>query len=155
MLFLPESQRYLAKKYRNEEVKEVIKKIYPVEAEANQQYEMLIAEVASQRRFLNLSECQRYTLLFTTYKKCLFIGCMLHFFQQFIGINVVMYYGPDIILASGIEIDGIEEKERMAIILNIPFAVTNSSKSLISVFIMTTLAEGSSFSEPNRGRMCL
>lgn len=89
-------------------------------------------------RYLEMSECARYAELFTTYRKCLFIGCSLQFFQQFVGINTVMYYGPEIIIESGITIDG-EEKERMAIILNIPLALTNALGSLAAVFIIDGL----------------
>ena len=90
-------------------------------------------------KFIEMSECARYAELFTTYRKCLFIGCSLQFFQQFVGINTVMYYGPEIIIDSGISLDGVEEKEKMGIILNIPLAITNALGSLVAVFVIDGL----------------
>jgi MFS family permease len=91
------------------------------------------------RPYLAQGEWDRYKELFTTYKMCLFVGCMLQFFQQFIGINTVMYYGPDIIIDSGITLDGVEDKEQMGIILNIPLAATNAIGSTVAIFVIDNL----------------
>ena len=45
-----------------------------------------------------------------------------------------MYYGPQIIIDSGQSIDGIDDKEQLGIILNIPLAATNAAASLVAVF---------------------
>ena len=45
----------------------------------------------------NQGEMARMKLLFTNYFPCIFVGCGLQFFQQFVGINTVMYYGPSIL----------------------------------------------------------
>ena len=50
-----------------------------------------------------------------------------------------MYYGPEIIIDSGTTIDGIDDKEQLGIILNIPLAFTNALGSLIAIFIIDDL----------------
>ena len=86
-----------------------------------------------------MTEWQRYKELFTTYRKCIVIGCGLQFFQQFIGINTIMYYGPEIIIQSGATIQGINDEERLGILMNIPLAATNAFGSLIAIFIIDNL----------------
>lgn len=72
--------------------------------------------------------------LFSTYGKLIFIGCMLQFFQQTSGINTIMYYGPSIILGSGIEVGGLDPNaETTGIILNIPLAFMNAVGALITM----------------------
>ena len=63
---------------------------------------------------------------------------MLQFFQQFVGINTVMYYGPNIILSTGISVDGIDEKT-LSILLNIPLAAVNAIGSTVAVFIIDNM----------------
>ena len=50
-----------------------------------------------------------------------------------------MYYGPEIIMDSGITIDGEEDREKTAIMLNIPLAATNALGSLIAIFFIDNL----------------
>ena len=50
-----------------------------------------------------------------------------------------MYYGPAIVIQSGIEIPGFSEKERMGVLMNIPLAFTNALGSTIAVFIIDKL----------------
>ena len=49
-----------------------------------------------------------------------------------------MYYGPEIIIDSGITLDGYD-KEEMGIILNIPLAATNAIGSTIAIFVIDNL----------------
>lgn len=50
-----------------------------------------------------------------------------------------MYYGPEIIIDSGVTLDGVEDKERLGILLNIPLALTNAIGTTISIFIIDGL----------------
>lgn len=63
------------------------------------------------------------------------MGCGLQFFQQFVGINTVMYYGPSIILATGISADGVDPAT-LAILLNVPLAAMNAIGSTVAVFVL-------------------
>ena len=49
-----------------------------------------------------------YMSIFTTYKKSLIIGVVVLMCQPLLGINTIMYYGPQIIIDSGIIAKGIE-----------------------------------------------
>lgn len=49
-----------------------------------------------------------------------------------------MYYGPEIIIDSGITLDGYD-KEEMGILLNIPLAATNAIGSIITILIIDNL----------------
>ena len=110
MIYMPESQRWLARKQKDDKVLDVLKRIYQPE-EAKFQLQLLQKEIDDQKEFNNMTECQRYGELFTTYKKCVFISCMLQCLQQFLGINTIMYYGPQVIINTGLTIDGISDKE--------------------------------------------
>ena len=46
--------------------------------------------------------------LFTTYLRCLVIGCGVQAWQQLVGINTAMYFGPDILIQAGVSIDGMD-----------------------------------------------
>jgi MFS family permease len=87
---------------------------------------------------IEMKESERLSQLFGTYRRCLFIGCMLQFFQQFVGINTIMYYGPDIIKSTGISIDGIDSK-RLSIMLNIPLAAVNAIGSVVAIFVIDNM----------------
>lgn len=96
---------------------------------------MLKQEIEDTQKQIEMSETQRIKELFTVYWKCLLVGCALQFFQQFCGINTVMYYGPKIILSTGLKIEGMSQ-ERMAIIFNIPLAAMNAIGSTIAILII-------------------
>ena len=107
--------------------------VYPGHLESINQFQILLAEVNSQQKYLRLSEWKRLKILFTKFKKCLFIGCMLHFFQQMIGINVIQYYGPDIIIQAGFSFDKFEDRDKIGILLNLPLSLTNAIGSIIAM----------------------
>jgi len=63
------------------------------------------------------------------------VGCGLQFFQQFVGINTVMYYGPQIILGTGLKIGDLDtENPETGVILNMPLAFMNALGSAIATF---------------------
>lgn len=103
MIFMPESSRWLAKMGKEEKCIEVLKKIYKPE-HVERQFKLLMAEIEERKEDDKLTDSEKIKELFTTYRSCLLVGCGLQFFQQSIGINTIMYYGPSIILGSGIKI---------------------------------------------------
>jgi|TARA_B110000285_G_scaffold208054_1_gene247942 hypothetical protein len=50
-----------------------------------------------------------------------------------------MYYGPEVIIESGITLEGETDKERMGILLNIPLSATNAIGSIIAIFLIDNL----------------
>jgi len=74
MFFMPESQRWLARKYQHEECKEVLERVYDEDV-ALFELKQLKKEVHKMRHYIRQSECERYRQLFSIYKKCLLIGC--------------------------------------------------------------------------------
>ena len=63
---------------------------------------------------------------------------MMQAFQQFIGINTAMYYGPDILKSCGIKFPNMDD-DSSALLLNIPLASINALGTLISVFTIDKL----------------
>ena len=51
----------------------------------------------------------------------------------------MMYYGPEVIIESGITLEGETDKERMDILLNIPLSATNAIGSIIAIFLIDNL----------------
>ena len=76
MIFMPETQRWLAKKGRYDEVEGVLNKVYEP-TEAAKQTSQLKREIHKLRKYIEMSECERYAQLFTIYRRCLIIGCSL------------------------------------------------------------------------------
>jgi SP family myo-inositol transporter-like MFS transporter 13 len=53
-----------------------------------------------------------------------------------------MYYGPNIILSTGISVDGIDQK-RLSVMLNIPLAAVNAIGTTVAVFVIDNLGRRS------------
>lgn len=90
LLFLvPETPRYLALNNKDEKALSVLNRIY----HSVDHSKKVLADIVSTRD-RDLSE--KKTPLFTFGKTVIIVGIMLSFFQQFIGINVALYYAPRI-----------------------------------------------------------
>jgi SP family xylose:H+ symportor-like MFS transporter len=89
LLFIPESPRWLMMKGRDEKALSILQRINGKEPSRE------------------ISDEIRKSFAFTSGKifsfgpKLIVIGVMLAVFQQFVGINVVMYYGPEIFKSLG------------------------------------------------------
>ena len=137
MLFMPESPRWLGKVERTEKMKVIVKKIYK-ESHKDYAIQTIEEEVENLKAETRMTEMERLRSLFTTYRPCLIIGCSMQAFQQLIGINTAMYYGPDILKEAGITFPGLDD-DTSALLLNIPLASINAIGTLISVFIIDRL----------------
>jgi len=137
VLCLPESPRWLIKEGRVDEAREVISKLY-YPAFKSQKMQELEEEAEKLKVETQLTERQRLHSLFTTYRRCLVIGCGVQAAQQFSGINTAMYYGPAIMIAANITIGNYSDKIS-ALILNIPLSFTNAVGTILSILLIDRL----------------
>ncbi len=84
LFFIPESPRWLMMKGRDEKALSILQRISGKERSRDISAEIRGSFVVTSGR------------IFSFGPKLIVIGVMLAVFQQFVGINVVMYYGPEI-----------------------------------------------------------
>lgn len=98
LLFVPRSPRWLVAAGRDEEGRNVLRRLLP-EAEVDREIEDIRSVLIGERG--KISE-----LFSSKYRLPLAIGILLPFFAQVSGINAIIYYGPSIFAQAGIPVTG-------------------------------------------------
>ncbi|WJX80529.1 Integrin alpha chain-like protein (Alpha-int1) [Trifolium repens] len=128
MLFLPESPRWLFLKNRKNEAVDVISKIYDL-SRLEDEIDFLTAQSEQERqrrstiKFWHVFRSKETRLAFL-------VGGGLLAFQQFVGINTVMYYSPTIVQMAGFHAN------RLALILSLIVAGMNAVGTVLGIYLI-------------------
>lgn len=131
MLSLPESPRWLYRKRREEEAEAILRRVYPtneVEYEIRALKESVEAEVeeGGSSGKINIGKL----LKTKTVRRGLVAGVGLQVFQQFVGINTVMYYSPTIVQLAGFA------SNQTALALSLVTSGLNALGSVVSIYFI-------------------
>jgi sugar porter (SP) family MFS transporter len=127
MFFLPETPRWLMSKGREEEGEAVLRRV--------EDPSFIEASMAAMRRDMAIDASQAdWKEIFKPWlRNALIIAAGIMFFQQFVGINTVIYYSPKIFLAAGFE--GAEA----AIAASVIVGAVNVFFTIVSLFVIDRL----------------
>ncbi|KAJ3020025.1 hypothetical protein HKX48_001440 [Thoreauomyces humboldtii] len=132
-LFMPFSPRWLANRDRDSEATKILARLrgMPIEDPAVQaEYREIKESIEMERQIGNASFTE---LLKPGIRNRVLIGFMLQFFQQWTGINFIMYYAPDLIRKMGFSYDD----------ASIPFNIAQNFVNMVGTFPGMYLVERS------------
>jgi SP family galactose:H+ symporter-like MFS transporter len=127
MFFLPETPRWLMSKGREEEGEQVLRRV--------EDPSLIENSLAAMRQDIAIDASQAgwREILKPWLRNALIIAVGIMFFQQFVGINTVIYYSPKIFLAAGFE--GAEA----AIAASVIVGAVNVFFTIVSLFVIDRL----------------
>jgi len=114
MLSVPESPRWLAERRRHDDARRVLQRIYGKE---NVDAELRDIRQAAGR------QAGHHALLSPAVRPMLVVGAGLAAFQQFVGINTVIYYAPTILSFTGISAGSALTKTVFIGVTNVVFTI--------------------------------
>lgn len=127
MFFLPDTPRWLMSKGREKESRRILAKIeFP---------EFIDKSISEMKQQIALEQMQAgWREIFKPWlRNALIIAVGIMFFQQFVGINTVIYYSPKIFLAAGFE------GNEAAIAASVIVGVVNVLFTIVSLFVIDRL----------------
>ncbi|KAG7018441.1 Inositol transporter 1 [Cucurbita argyrosperma subsp. argyrosperma] len=128
MLFLPESPRWLFMKGDKSKAISVLSKIYDF-PRLEDEIDYLSSQLEEERRkvknisYLDVFKAKEIRLAFLA-------GAGLQAFQQFTGINTVMYYSPTIVQMAGFR------SNELALLLSLIIAAMNAAGTVLGIYLI-------------------
>ncbi|XP_031261412.1 inositol transporter 1-like isoform X2 [Pistacia vera] len=128
MLFMPESPRWLFMKSDKDKAISVLARIYDIDR-LEDEIDHLSAASEEERqkkstvRYLDVFKRKEIRLAFLA-------GAGLQAFQQFTGINTVMYYSPTIVQMAGFE------SNQLALLLSLAIAALNAVGTIVGIYLI-------------------
>lgn len=128
MFFLPESPRWLLSKGRETEALKIMEKIEDPTVIAEEVNKMKL-DIAQTKEEMSIAETFRQKWMFYP----LMLAVLIMFFQQAVGINTVIYYGPSIFQKAGYE------SGEAALMAQVSVGAVNVLFTIASLFLIDKL----------------